>query len=78
MFVDLRCFSSGLTFSSGFWLAEAGTGSLFNGIWIAAPHCAHLPPFPARAAGARSWAPHFLQNVTIVFATRSADITPSY
>jgi hypothetical protein len=45
----------------------AGARSLFSGIWMAVPHWAHLPRFPARAAGARSWVPHFLQHVTIVF-----------
>ena len=68
--VFCRGFSSALA-------SAAGAGSLFSGIRTAAPHWAHLPRFPARVAGARSWASHFLHNVTIVFGTARAGLAPS-
>jgi hypothetical protein len=45
---------------------------------MAVPHRAHLPRFPARAAGARTWTPHFLQHVTIVFGADPAGMAPSF
>jgi hypothetical protein len=77
MFADFLCGCWPALASAAGGRAEAGAGSLFSGIWMPVPQRAHLPRFPAKAAGARSWAPQFLQNVTIVVGTDSVAIAPS-